>query len=109
MLWVDYYGEGEDDLFNLPHNVSLSKAHWINRSLPDGTIMCSLEDVAQGIQEHRTHQGLMYNPTKPTMAPSRNKCGVKDLNVKPTYSGGVKEKEAFFKLTPKDVHSRTPI
>ena len=60
MLWVDYYGENEDDLFNLPHNVSLSKAHWINRSLPNGTVTRSLEDVARGIQEYRTRRGLVY-------------------------------------------------
>ena len=46
MSWVDYYGDDEDDCINLPHNVSLSKAHWINCSLPDGTAMRTLEDVA---------------------------------------------------------------
>ena len=89
MLWVDYYGGNEDDLFNFPHNVSFSKAHWINRSSPDGTVMRTLEDVARGVQAHRTRQGLMCDPTKPTMAPARNECGVKDPRVKVAHSGGV--------------------
>ena len=109
MLWVDYYGGNGDDYFNLPHNVSLSKAHWINRSLPDGTIMRTLEDVARGVQACRTRHGLLCDPTKPTMAPPRNECGVKDPRVELTYSGGVKEKDAFFQLIPTDAHSRTPL
>ena len=49
------------------------------------------------------------HPTKPTMEPSRNNFGVKDLNVKQTCAGSVPEKKAFFDLIPLDGHSRTPI
>ena len=67
--------------------------------------MRALEDVARGVLEYRTRQGLLYDPMKPTMAPSRNECGVKDPRVRLTYAGGVKEKDALFRLIPTDAHS----
>lgn len=59
--WVNCLPTGPNDPFTLPTNASHGISHWANRELPNGNIICDVNDLFKEVSRWRTEKGLEHN------------------------------------------------